>query len=302
MYRKETLSFEEVTSTFLSEEKRLKGSESFGENSAIVVSGKRSFNRFKKGTCWSYRQSGHYRSNCKAGKCNGASSVRGSESDTNKLTTVTSNDGDEALLVVADDGSRHDRGWVLDSGATTHVCSQKAWFDNYARMAKCNQAAVILLASAFCFLSLVGLAQSSTNNYLFVSGKVYCDTCRVAFETQLSKYIPGATVRLECRDREAGQVTYSLEGATDVTGTYKLPIEGNHEEEICEVILIKSPLTDCNEIVNGRDRARILISTNNGIADLGRYANTLGFSRKEPVAGCDEVLRAMGLVPQELMP
>ncbi|KAF6154590.1 hypothetical protein GIB67_017972 [Kingdonia uniflora] len=90
LYTKETLSFEEVTSTLLSEERRLKGSESFG-------------------------------SDCKAGKDNGASSARGSESDTNKLATVTSNDGDEALLVVAADGSRHDRGWVFDSGATTHL-------------------------------------------------------------------------------------------------------------------------------------------------------------------------------------
>ncbi|KAF6164437.1 hypothetical protein GIB67_025263 [Kingdonia uniflora] len=59
-------------------------------------------------------------SDCKAGKGNGASSARGSESDTNKLTTVTSNDGVEALLVVVVDGSHHDRGWVFDSEATTH--------------------------------------------------------------------------------------------------------------------------------------------------------------------------------------
>ncbi|KAF6170559.1 hypothetical protein GIB67_031967 [Kingdonia uniflora] len=113
MYGNETLSFEEVTSTLLSEERRLKGSESFGENSAMVVSGKKSFNRFRKGTCWSCGKSGHYRSDCKAGKDNEASSARGSESDTKKLATVTSNDGDEALLVVVVDGYRQDRGWFL---------------------------------------------------------------------------------------------------------------------------------------------------------------------------------------------
>ncbi|KAF6147308.1 hypothetical protein GIB67_009791 [Kingdonia uniflora] len=120
IYGKETLSFEEVTSTLLSEERRLKGSKSFGENSAMVVSGKKSFNRFRKGTCWSCGQSGHYRLDCKVGKGNGASSARGSESDINKLATVTSNDGDEELLVVAANGSRHYRGWVFDSGTTTH--------------------------------------------------------------------------------------------------------------------------------------------------------------------------------------
>ncbi|KAF6174848.1 hypothetical protein GIB67_036456, partial [Kingdonia uniflora] len=53
MYGKETLSFVEVTSTLLSEERRHKGRKSLVENSAMVVSGKRSFNRFRKGTCWS---------------------------------------------------------------------------------------------------------------------------------------------------------------------------------------------------------------------------------------------------------
>ncbi|KAF6168692.1 hypothetical protein GIB67_026578, partial [Kingdonia uniflora] len=61
---------------------------------------------------------GHYRSDCKAGKGKGASSAKGSESDTNKLATVTSNDGDEVLLVVAANGNHHDRGWVFDSGDT----------------------------------------------------------------------------------------------------------------------------------------------------------------------------------------
>ncbi|KAF6162438.1 hypothetical protein GIB67_017326 [Kingdonia uniflora] len=100
MYVMETLSFEEVTSTLLSEERRLKVANPLGKT----------------------------QSDCKARKCNGASSIRGSESDISKLATVTSNDGDVTLLVVAPDGSRHDRGWVLDSGATMHICAHKACF------------------------------------------------------------------------------------------------------------------------------------------------------------------------------
>ncbi|KAF6168341.1 hypothetical protein GIB67_018181 [Kingdonia uniflora] len=98
----------------------------------MVVSGKRSFNRFIKGTYWSYGQLGHYRSDCKVGKGNEENSARGFESDTNKLAMVTGNDSDEAFLVVAADGSCHDRGWVFDSGATMHVWAHKAWFSNYA--------------------------------------------------------------------------------------------------------------------------------------------------------------------------
>ncbi|KAF6137664.1 hypothetical protein GIB67_023598 [Kingdonia uniflora] len=47
--------------------------------------------------------------------------------------TVTGDDSDELLLVVAADGPRHDRGWVFDNGATLHVCARKAWFDKYTR-------------------------------------------------------------------------------------------------------------------------------------------------------------------------
>ncbi|KAF6152106.1 hypothetical protein GIB67_031428 [Kingdonia uniflora] len=86
----------------------------------MVDSGKRSFNKFRKGTCWGCGESGHYRSDCKIGKDKGASSVKGSKSDTNKLATVSSNNSDEALLVVAADGSHHDKGWVFDSGDILH--------------------------------------------------------------------------------------------------------------------------------------------------------------------------------------
>ncbi|KAF6175522.1 hypothetical protein GIB67_038096 [Kingdonia uniflora] len=75
MYGKETMSFEEVTRIHLSEERRLKGSVSLGGNIAMVVNGKRNFNRFRRGTCWSCGQLSHYRSDCKVGKGNGASSA-----------------------------------------------------------------------------------------------------------------------------------------------------------------------------------------------------------------------------------
>lgn len=32
---------------------------------------------------------------------------------------------------------------------------------------------------------------SCAEKYLFVQGKVYCDTCRAAFETELTEYIDG---------------------------------------------------------------------------------------------------------------
>ncbi|OVA13283.1 Pollen Ole e 1 allergen/extensin [Macleaya cordata] len=157
-----------------------------------------------------------------------------------------------------------------------------------------------LLANAFCFLSLFG--SSYAEDYIYVQGKVYCDTCRAAFETELTEYINGAKVKLECHDRESGHLTYSIEGLTDSTGSYKIPVQGDHEEEICEVHLVKSPLPDCSEILKGGASARVLITANNGITDTARYANSLGFLRKEALSSCTDALKAIGLPPEAMIP
>ncbi|KAF6162528.1 hypothetical protein GIB67_003074 [Kingdonia uniflora] len=68
-----------------------------------------------------FKAKGYNLIDCKVGKCKKTSLAKGSESDTNKRATVTSNDGYKpALLVVATDSSRHDRGWVFDSGVKLH--------------------------------------------------------------------------------------------------------------------------------------------------------------------------------------
>ncbi|XP_010277041.1 PREDICTED: anther-specific protein LAT52 [Nelumbo nucifera] len=161
-------------------------------------------------------------------------------------------------------------------------------------MAKCFQA-LPLLAAALCFLSLAGFVHC--DEQFFVQGKVYCDTCRTQFETKLSEPISGAKVRLECRSRENDDVAYSVEGETDTTGIYKLPVEGSHEEDICEVKLLSSPRKDCSEPAPGLDHARVLLSSNNGISSASRFANSLGFMVLKPIEGCSDVLKELGLLP-----
>ncbi|KAK9268795.1 hypothetical protein L1049_000559 [Liquidambar formosana] len=158
-------------------------------------------------------------------------------------------------------------------------------------MAKNFQAAAVV-AAALCLASLLSIAHCS--DHFFVEGKVYCDTCRVQFETKLSEYMPGARVRLECKDRKVGQVKYTVEGETDATGSYKLPVEGEHEEEICEIKLLKSSNPDCSELMQGRDRARVLLTKKNGVSTADRFANSLGFMKKEALPNCADVLRALG--------
>lgn len=47
----------------------------------------------------------------------------------------------------------------------------------------------IVLASALCFLSLLGFAYCADN--LSVDGLVYCDNCRIQFMTRISEPLKG---------------------------------------------------------------------------------------------------------------
>ncbi|OMO65298.1 Pollen Ole e 1 allergen/extensin [Corchorus olitorius] len=58
--------------------------------------------------------------------------------------------------------------------------------------------------------------------------------CRAQFVTRISKYLSGAKMRLECRDREGGHLTYTSEGETNSPGNDELKVKGDHEE-VCEV-------------------------------------------------------------------
>lgn len=107
----------------------------------------------------------------------------------------------------------------------------------------------------------------------------------------------GATVALECRSRENNTVSYSLEGKTDKNGLYNLPVDADYAEEICEVKTVSSPREDCNDHFDDFEKARVLITYDNGVASMARYANPLGFMKKEAAPECEQVLKE--LFPEE---
>ncbi|WOK97099.1 hypothetical protein Cni_G05807 [Canna indica] len=147
------------------------------------------------------------------------------------------------------------------------------------------------LLAALC-LALAGVA---TARKFEVQGRVYCDTCRAGFETSASQYIAGAKVRLECRHFENGELEYNVEATTDGSGYYKIGVEHSHDEDICEVILVESPLAGCSEIPDGRDRARVLLTHISGLANNIRYANSLGFLKATPLPQCGALLQQYAL-------
>ncbi|URD88148.1 hypothetical protein MUK42_27283 [Musa troglodytarum] len=64
----------------------------------------------------------------------------------------------------------------------------------------------------------------------------------------------GAKVRIKCRSKVIGSTVCSFEGTTDHTGTYNILVANEHENGICESVLISSPASRCKtalQVVRG---------------------------------------------------
>lgn len=67
--------------------------------------------------------------------------------------------------------------------------------------------------------------------------------------------LAGARVRVECKDDEILDMIDEVEGVTDETGTYKIAMEGDHDGQLWEVVLVSSPMSECATIEQGREGA-----------------------------------------------
>ncbi|URD88144.1 hypothetical protein MUK42_27283 [Musa troglodytarum] len=65
---------------------------------------------------------------------------------------------------------------------------------------------------------------------------------------------PTSEVRIKCRSKVIGSTVCSFEGTTDHTGTYNILVANEHENGICESVLISSPASRCKtalQVVRG---------------------------------------------------
>ncbi|PRQ21501.1 protein DOWNSTREAM OF FLC [Rosa rugosa] len=153
--------------------------------------------------------------------------------------------------------------------------------------------AKLVMLFALCVLPALAVATRPMRTPFTVEGKVYCDACRFGYESSATTYIAGAKVRVECKDKLTMALRYSKEGTTDSTGTYRITVAEDHEDQICDSILVSSPQKSCSEATPGRDRARVILTGYNGIASYNRLANAMGFMRTEAVSGCSQILKQM---------
>lgn len=101
---------------------------------------------------------------------------------------------------------------------------------------------------------------------------------------------------MECRHFETQELHHKAEATTDAWGWYKMEVGEDHQEEICEVALLRSSEPECAEIERFRDRSRVPLTRNNGIKQSGvRFANPIAFFRKDPLRECGDILRAYDL-------
>ncbi|KAL0320613.1 UNVERIFIED_CONTAM: Anther-specific protein LAT52 [Sesamum radiatum] len=159
-------------------------------------------------------------------------------------------------------------------------------------------AKAVALVSALCILAAVAVVDAHKEKF-HVEGDVYCDPCRVQFETELSYNLAGATVRLECRDIETKTVTYTMEGVTGSDGHYSLTVKGDHEKDICEVIAVKSPKAECSEAMGEYERAKIECTENSGLHNPIRYANPIGFMTPAVAPECAPILANLATFNEE---
>ncbi|KAI3757389.1 hypothetical protein L6452_04926 [Arctium lappa] len=151
---------------------------------------------------------------------------------------------------------------------------------------------VMLLALCVLLPAVINAGRPMSRPFR-LEGRVYCDTCRAGFETSATTYIPRATVRVECKDKEQ-KLLYSMDGTTDSTGTYHILVNEEHGgDEICDVVLVSSPMGGCMTADPGRNRARVVLTSYNGIASDKRFANAMGFMRDEIMSGCTTLLQSL---------
>ncbi|CAA7057756.1 unnamed protein product [Microthlaspi erraticum] len=148
-----------------------------------------------------------------------------------------------------------------------------------------------VLVVVLCFLPVLAMAIRPNKNPFVVRGRVYCDTCLAGFETPASTYIPGAVVRLECKDRRTMELKYTHDAKTDSTGSYKILVSEDHEDQFCDTILVSSSQLRCSNVSPGHDRARVTLTRFNGIASDERFANNLAFLRDAELPGCSEIMK-----------
>lgn len=101
----------------------------------------------------------------------------------------------------------------------------------------------------------------------------------------------GAVVKLECISRASSEITFTKEAVTDSSGHYQMLVHGDRGDDLCDMVLVKSSDPECSSPSEGRDKARVILTKDNGMNSNTRFANAMGFLKNNPLPSCREVLK-----------
>ena len=128
---------EVVTERLLHEERKLISRTGAGEEKAMTAKDKRPR---KKGPCHHCGKLGHYKRDCwklAEKKVESQKEYNSGKHKTSKVTELADSSGDDEVLVVGHALSVGASGsWIVDSGATCHMCSTSESFAGYRRLLK----------------------------------------------------------------------------------------------------------------------------------------------------------------------
>lgn len=65
-------------------------------------------------------------------------------------------------------------------------------------------------------------------------------------------------------------------------------------------MLLSSPHRRCKLADPGRDRSRVVLTSNNGVVSNDRYANNMGFTVEEPMSYCAQLMQQYQLTEDEV--
>ncbi|GAA0174772.1 hypothetical protein LIER_41780 [Lithospermum erythrorhizon] len=139
-----------------------------------------------------------------------------------------------------------------------------------------------------CILAFAAIAQCEVFD---IKGHIYCDPCKLGFQTEKSYGLKGATVELTCSSIVDGSVSYTQKAVTNDAGEYVVSVKNDHENEVCEVKALSSGTEDCKVAIEAS--ARIECTEKSGLHSDVRFANPLGFTKDVAVAGCKKIVEDM---------
>ena len=100
-------------------------------------------------------------------------------------------------------------------------------------------------------------------------------------------------LKIECKNRDNKTSTFTSETKSRPDGYFVVKVPGDHEEDICEVILTPNKHSQCNEIMATRDRDQVSLADNAGVVGNVRYTNDLFYMTKDVDKRCEVIYESL---------